>query len=63
VLVFASSRPGGSGSTDLYTTSRTQILPTVKDDCKKDGWQYYGIFKNQGDCVSYVATGGTNKPG
>jgi hypothetical protein len=27
------------------------------------GWQTFGIFKNQGDCVSFVATGGKNGPG
>jgi hypothetical protein len=62
-LVFASSRPGGSGGTDLYLTTRAQILPTTKEDCKQDGWQYYGVFKNQGDCVSFVATSGANAPG
>ena len=34
-------------------------MPTSKDQCKKDGWKNFGgIFKNQGDCVSYVVTGG-----
>jgi hypothetical protein len=37
--------------------------PTTADQCKKGGWQVFGIFKNQGDCVSYVATGGKNPPG
>lgn len=37
-------------------------MPTTKDQCKKDGWQSFGIFKNQGDCVSFVATGGKNGP-
>jgi hypothetical protein len=32
------------------------------DDCKKGGWMAYGIFKNQGDCVSWVATKGKNDP-
>ncbi len=36
--------------------------PLNKDDCKKDGWKTFGVFKNQGDCVSYVATGGQNPP-
>jgi hypothetical protein len=36
--------------------------PTTKDQCKNGGWQSYGIFKNQGDCVSFVATGGKNPP-
>jgi hypothetical protein len=37
-------------------------FPTSKDQCKNGGWQTYGIFKNQGDCVSFVATGGKNPP-
>jgi hypothetical protein len=32
-------------------------LPTSKDQCRNGGWQSYGVFKNQGDCVSFVATG------
>jgi hypothetical protein len=39
-----------------------RALPTSKDQCKKGGWQTYGVFKNQGDCVSFVATGGRNPP-
>ena len=61
-LVFSSTRPGGSGGGDLYVTTRAQIFPTTKDDCKNGGWERFGVFKNQGDCVSYVATGGTNSP-
>ena len=38
-------------------------LPTSKDECKNGGWRTYGVFKNQGDCVSFVATGGKNPPG
>ena len=34
---------------------------TSKDQCKKGGWQSFG-FRNQGDCVSFVATGGQNPP-
>ncbi len=31
--------------------------PTLKDECKDDRWQNYGtLFKNQGQCVSYVVT-------
>ena len=33
-----------------------------KDLCKKGGWVDFGVFKNQGDCVSYFATGGKNPP-
>jgi hypothetical protein len=38
-------------------------LPTDKAQCKNGGWQQVGVFKNQGDCVSYVETGGKNEPG
>jgi len=31
--------------------------------CKDNGWQAYGTFKNQGDCVSFFATGGSNAAG
>jgi hypothetical protein len=37
-------------------------LPTSNDECKNGGWQTFGVFKNQGDCVSFVATGGKNPP-
>jgi hypothetical protein len=37
-------------------------LPTSKDQCKNGGWNTFGMFKNQGDCVSFVATKGKNRP-
>lgn len=37
------------------------VMPTSKDDCKKGGWMdFANAFKNQGDCVSWVATNGRN---
>ncbi|MCW2732469.1 MAG: hypothetical protein JWR13_3285 [Mycobacterium sp.] len=36
--------------------------PTDGEQCKKGGWQAFGVFENQGDCVSYVATKGKNPP-
>jgi hypothetical protein len=48
---------------DLTVTDATAPLPTSKDQCKNGGWRNFGVFKNQGDCVSYVATGGKNEPG
>ena len=35
--------------------------PTTKDQCKDEGWRNYIGFKNQGQCVSFVATGGKNQ--
>lgn len=42
---------------------RSVSLLTSKDQCKDGGWRSFGVFKNQGDCVSYVATRGKNLPG
>jgi hypothetical protein len=38
--------------------------PTSRDQCKDGGWRDFvePAFKNQGDCVSFVATGGKNPP-
>lgn len=47
---------------DFVATVTYTLPPTTADQCKKNGWQSYGIFKNQGDCVSYVVTGGKNPP-
>ena len=44
-------------------TPPTSTEPQTTSDCKKDGWRNYGdMFKNQGDCVSFVATNGKNPP-
>jgi hypothetical protein len=37
-------------------------LPTSKAQCKNGGWRNFRIFENQGDCVTFVATGGRNPP-
>lgn len=36
--------------------------PTSKSQCKHGGWKSFAQFKNQGDCVSFVASGGKNPP-
>jgi hypothetical protein len=52
---------------DNTTVNGTTVTfePSVasnKDECKKDGWKTFGIYKNQGDCVSAVSTNGRNLP-
>jgi hypothetical protein len=44
------------------TLERPCQLPTKKDECRNGAWKTFGVFKNQGDCVSFVATGGKNPP-
>jgi hypothetical protein len=43
--------PAASGS---VIVTDAQPFPTAKDQCRNDGWKTYGVFKNQGDCVSFV---------
>jgi hypothetical protein len=59
----------GSSNSDTVTIADNDgptpvpgTMPTSKDQCKNGGWQTFGVFKNQGDCVSWVATGGKNPP-
>jgi len=46
-----------------FNAPTTNPFPTTKDECKDGGWQSFALFKNQGDCVSYVATKQRNPPG
>jgi len=44
-------------------TPVTTNVPTSKDQCMNNGWKSFGTtFKNQGDCVSFVASKGKNQP-
>ena len=50
---------------DFSATVTFQTVPSEKDQCKNGGWQNLvdsegNSFKNQGDCVSFVATKGKN---
>ena len=54
--------PWYSGPQDFVVTD-AHARPTSKDQCKNGGWKTHGVFKNQGDCVTSVATGGKNQPG
>ena len=59
---------GTADLSDITVNGQLQVpettsMPTSKDDCKNGGWQNFTpAFKNQGDCVSFVATGGKNPP-
>ena len=50
------------GGFDLQLAFTGGPVPVDKDSCKNGGWQQFGWFKNQGDCVSYFATKGKNGP-
>jgi len=61
------SAPSASGiegnvSTGDITVVDAPPLPTSKEQCKNGGWRTFGAFRNQGDCVSFVATRGKNPP-
>jgi hypothetical protein len=60
-ISFTSLTNFGCGGILIDNVS-VELLPTRTDECKNGGWQSDGVFKNQGDCVSFVATGGKNPP-
>jgi choice-of-anchor C domain-containing protein len=62
-LSLVSTTPGAFGPA-IDNVVVTETVPT-KSDCKQGGWQTMidtagNRFKNQGDCVSFFATGGKN---
>jgi hypothetical protein len=61
--LFSNGSASSLGETFLSSLSAPVLIaPTGKDQCKDGGWLGFPQFKNQGDCVSYVATGGKNPP-
>ena len=57
--------PGGDINTNGGFALQLEFLGGVsvgKDTCKSGGWHAFGVFRNQGDCVSYFATQGRNGP-
>lgn len=58
-LAVVAMAAGAAGSVSADRSTGTSY---GKDQCKNGGWQSTG-FKNQGDCVSFFATGGKNPPG
>lgn len=62
-----SNLPGPMPNIDWTAVGHATPLTLSKDQCKNDGWKNHvdlsgNTFKNQGDCVSYVVTGGKNPP-
>ncbi len=45
---------------DNYGAFQINVRAATKDDCMNGHWTQFGVFKNQGDCVSYIATHGRN---
>jgi hypothetical protein len=56
----SSLQPVGEGG-DLEVVD-AQPFPSSTSQCKNGGWRNFPGFKNEGDCVSFVATGGKKPP-
>jgi hypothetical protein len=55
---FASVFDDADAAFKTYVTP----LPTSIPQCLDGGWESFPQFKNEGDCVSFVATGGRSQP-
>jgi hypothetical protein len=58
---FADIFEGTDTAFKTYVTP-PPALPTSITQCLHRGWLDFPDFKNEGDCVSFVATGGKNQP-
>lgn len=45
----------GNTSSCVFTVTVNQSLPKAKGQCDNGGWQSFGVFKNMGECVSFVS--------
>jgi len=61
-LISATATDAAGNTSEFAKDIAAVTLPTATQQCKNGGWLTFGVFKNQGDCVSYVATGGKNPP-
>jgi len=62
-FIFNPREDSGEAGIRLTREFYVNNTPDNKDQCKKGGWESFGgMFKNQGDCVSFVATKGKNPP-
>jgi hypothetical protein len=61
LLIDTAANPASTTTLPRDHAFKTYVGAPSKSDCLKGGWQPIG-FKNQGDCVSYVATQAKNKP-
>ena len=60
MLVGISCGPTVLGAAEVATAATH--LPTSVEECQGGGWRDFGVFKNQGDCVAFVASRGKNPP-
>jgi hypothetical protein len=64
ILIDVQGTADVSNITFNGTTEVPVVTPKTFAECKNGGWKTFTnpAFKNQGDCVSFVATGGRNQP-
>ena len=62
ILLLAFAAVGQAAAQPPPPPPPPSTLPTTIAQCLNGGWQTFKVFKNQGDCVSFVATKGKNPP-
>jgi len=62
ILLLAFAAVGQAAAQPPPPPPPPSTLPTTTAQCLNGGWQTFKVVKNQGDCVSFVATKGKNPP-
>ena len=60
IITWTATDAGGNPSSCQQTITVVPNAPTTKDQCKNNGWRSFTnpTFRNEGDCVSFVARAG-----
>jgi hypothetical protein len=53
-IVYRTGDDGDTVTSGELTVHDEPALPTRKAQCRNGGWRAFGVFSNQGDCISFV---------
>ena len=61
-LLYGTTISASTVCADASIAGAKWSVPTRPSDCGVGAWRGWGLFRNQGDCISFLSTGGSNPP-
>ena len=61
-LLYATTIGTSTVCADASIAGAKWSVPAAPGDCSAGAWRGWGLFRNQGDCISFVSTRGSNPP-